>query len=224
MTINIEELWNYSNPEDSEARFRTAMPNASNDDKLILITQIARTFTLRRNFEQALSILASIKSIISNASPEAQVRYFLELGRSYASPTHSEKDRTLENDNISRAHYLQAFQIAKSACLDSLAIDALHMMPVVDTDPAIQLQWNEKAIDYMENSSQADSRLWEASLRNNVGYARHLMGDYDEALRQFELSLKAHKKAGNTRAIRIANWMIAWTYRAQNKFMPAIEI
>ncbi len=98
------------------------------------------------------------------------------------------------------------------------------MMPVVDTEPTLQLQWNEKALAYLEKSSQADAKRWEASLRNNVGYARHLMGEYNEALRQFRLSLSAHERAGNVQAVRIAYWMIAWTYRAQHRYTEAIDI
>ena len=62
------------------------------------------------------------------------------------------------------------------------------------------------------------------ALRNNVGYARHLLGDYEEALRQFHLSLAAHERAGRARNVRIAHWMIAWTYRAQRRFDEAIAV
>jgi len=50
------------------------------------------------------------------------------------------------------------------------------------------------------------------------------MGEYDEALRQFKLSLAAHERAGRPRNVRIAHWMIAWTLRAQRRFDEAIAI
>ena len=108
--------------------------------------------------------------------------------------------------------------------VDALAIDALHMMAFVDTEPGAQLAWDTKALAHMEGSDQPDAKKWEASLRNNVGYARHLLGEYDEALRQFRLSLAAHERAGRARAVRIDHWMIAWTLRAQRKFDEAIAI
>jgi hypothetical protein len=87
-----------------------------------------------------------------------------------------------------------------------------------------QLEWDLKALDYMERSDQPAAKRWEASLRNNVGYAKHLLGEYDEALRQFHLSLAAHERAGRARNVRIAHWMIAWTYRAQRRFDEAIAV
>jgi len=224
MSINVSELWDYSNPELSEQHFREALVGASHDDGLILKTQIARTYTRRAKFDRARAILAEIEKVASEASPEVQSRFLLELGRAHASPTHSKDARTLENDSVAKTHYLAAFRIASKTSLDYLAIDALHMMPVVDSEPKAQLEWNEKALEYLEKSDQPDAKEWEAALRNNVGYARHLMGEYEEALRQFRLSLSAHERDRNLRSVRIARWMIAWTYRAQQRYDEAIDI
>jgi tetratricopeptide (TPR) repeat protein len=158
------------------------------------------------------------------ASPEVRVRYYLELGRTYASPAHDAQALTPEARDAARTDFMRAFELAKQARLDSLAIDALHMMPSADTDPAAQLDWDLKAIAYMEASDQPDAKGWEASLRNNVGYAKHLLGEYDEALRQFRLSLAAHERRGNAYAVRIAHWMIARTLRVQKKYDEAIAI
>lgn len=224
MAIDVDALWDYSAPAASEARFRQAMPGASADDGLILQTQIARTFGLRKRFDEARDVLASIAPRVDGASPEVRTRYLLELGRSYASPVHPPEARTVANRETARSHYMRAFQLAVDAQLDWLAIDALHMMPLVDIDPAQRLEWNQKAIDFMEKSSQPAAKRWEATLRNNVGYARHLNGEHEEALRQFRLSLAAHERAGNAEAVRIAHWMIASTYRAQKQYADAIEI
>jgi len=219
MAIDIAALWKYSKPAESEARFRAALNGASDDDAFILQTQIARTFGLRRQFDTARATLARLEPRLATVSAEAQVRYYLELGRTFASATHPP-----DNPAASRETARDHFSLAQSAALDNLAIDALHMMPTVDTEPAQQLAWNEKAIAYLERSTQPDAKRWEASLRNNVGYARHLAGDYDEALRQYQLSLAAHARAGNASNVRIAYWMIASTYRAQKRFDEAIAI
>lgn len=224
MAIDISNLWDYSNPALSEQRFRDAALTASKDDALILETQIARTYGLRGDFSRAQEILAGMMTELTNASPEVQARYYLELGRTYISTSHPLKAQTPENKEIARKLYTQAFDSASEARLDFLAIDALHMMATVDTEPKDQLAWDLKAIAYMEASSQPEAKKWEASLRNNVGYARYLLGDYDEALDQFKLSLAAHERSGNVRSIRIAHWMIAWTLRAQKKFQEAIDI
>ena len=98
------------------------------------------------------------------------------------------------------------------------------MMNMVDAEPADQLAWDEKALAYMEASSQEEAKKWEGSLRNNLGYAYHLAGRYDEALAQFRLSLAAHERSGRAANVRIAHWMIARTLRFQGKVQEAIAI
>jgi tetratricopeptide (TPR) repeat protein len=222
--IEISSLWDFSNPQLSEQRFRQALEQAAGDDALLLQTQIARTYGLRKDFTKAREILAALTDLVTSASPEVQVRYFLELGRTYASATHPPEAQTPENKAQAREHNLHAFEIAQAAHLDYLAVDALHMMAFVDTEPKDQLDWDLKALAYMEASPQEEAKKWEASLRNNVGYAQHLLGHYDDAIQQFQLSLAAHQRAGKLSNVRIASWMIAWTLRAQGKLSEALEI
>ena len=224
MSIQISELWDFQKPALSEQRFRAALETATGDDALILQTQIARTYGLRRDFDQARAILSGLASQIPGAGAEARVRYYLELGRSYASTTHPPETQTSEALEQARAAYLQAFEIARDSQLDNLAIDALHMMTVVDTAPGDQLAWNQQALDYMEASSQPDAKKWEGSLLNNTGYALHLLGRYDEALEKFEQALDVQERKGKPHTIRIAHWMIAWTLRALGRLEEALKI
>ena len=224
MAVDLDKLWDFHDPSLSEQRFRSALSGATPDEKIILQTQIARTYGLRRDFARAREILQSIRADQVGASPEARARYHLELGRTHASAAHPEASRTAESREIARHNYLEAFAIAERARLDNLAIDALHMMPFVDTDPAHQLRWNERALDYVRRSAQPGAKKWEGSLRNNIGYALHLNGDYDAALREFRLSRSAFEAAGRTKEVRIADWMIAWTLRAQKKFAEALAM
>jgi tetratricopeptide (TPR) repeat protein len=224
MTINVSELWDFNKPEISEERFRSTLSTASADDVLILQTQIARTYGLRRNFPQAQEILADIEPQIQNASNEAKVRYYLELGRSHSSATHPPESQTAEVKELARSAYMRAFELAQNGKLDGLAIDALHMMVFVDTAPEEQVGWNRKAITLMQSSSQPDAKKWAGSLHNNTGYALHLLGRYEEALAEFKLALAAHEQGGNPQKIRIAHWMIAWTLRSLGQLDEAIEI
>lgn len=224
MAIDLSKLWDHGKPEVSEQRFRAAAATASPDDVLILQTQIARTFGIRRDFARARETLAPIEPQLPKASAEVQVRYFLEWGRTWSSTTHPPESQTAEARQAARAAYTRAFELAQKARLDELAIDGLHMMVMVDTAPADQLAWNLKAIAYMERSDQADAKKWEGSLRNNVGYAHHLAGRHEDALAQFKLALAARERAGGVRGIRIAHWMIALTLRAMGRFDEAIAI
>lgn len=224
MAADVSSLWNYSDPEASEKRFREALADAKGDDALILQTQIARTYGLRRNFPEARRVLAGIRDAVSRASPEVRVRYDLELGRTYASPAHTPEEVTRDDREKARSLYTSAFERARDAQLDDLAIDALHMMNAVDTEPKDQLAWDLKALAFMEASSQAEAKKWEGSLRNNIGYANFLLGNYDEAIAQYRLSLAAHERAGRAANVRIAHWMIARTLRAQGRIEEAIAI
>ena len=224
MAIDISKLLDFDKPELSEQRLRSALSNVSADDAIILQTQIARTYGIRRDFSTARQILADIEPQIKSASIEANVHYLLELGRTYSSATHSPESQTIEVKELARSAYLRASELAQNGELNSLAIDALHMMTFVDTAPEEQVEWNRKALALMQSSSQQDAKKWEGSLHNNTGYALHLLGRYEDALVEFKLALAAHERGGHPQTIRIAHWMIAWTLRALDRLKEAIEI
>jgi hypothetical protein len=97
MAIDLAPLWDFNKPELSEQRFREALATATGDDALVLQTQIARTFGLRKDFAKAQDILRSIEKPVSSAGPEARARYALELGRTYASAVHPPALQTVES-------------------------------------------------------------------------------------------------------------------------------
>ena len=224
MALDILKLWDHSKPDVSEHRFRAALATASPDEVLILQTQIARSYGIRRDFVRAQQILAAIDPQLASASAEARTRYWLELGRTISSAVHPPESQTSDAKAKARSAFTGAFDLAEKSRLDYLAIDALHMMAFVDVAAADQLAWDLKALAYMEKSDQAEAKKWEGSLRNNVGYALHLLGRYDEALAQFKLSLAARERAGDSRTVRITHWMIAWTLRSMGRVQEALEI
>lgn len=224
MAIDLAPLWKFSDPELSEQRFREALTAAGNDDALILQTQIARTYGLRKDFDRAREILNSIEPQVSKSSAEARVHHALEFGRTLASATHPPESQTPPVKERARSAYLRAFELAKTSRLDGLAIDALHMLAFVDTDPSDQLKWGQQALAMSAASSQPSARKWEASLRNNVGYALHQLGRYDEALAQFQQAVALRERASDAEATRVARWMVAWTLRALKRHDEALEI
>lgn len=224
MAIDLAPLWDFDAPERSEQRLRSALETAVGDDALILQTQIARTYGLRKDFSKARETLASIESAVKSAGPEAQARFELELGRTYASATHAPEQLTADAKAQARAAYDNALEIATGAHLDSLAIDALHMLAFVDTAPADQLKWGQAALAISLASSQAAAKQWEASLRNNIGYALHQLGRYEEALDQFEQAVTIRERGTDAQATRVAHWMVAWTLRALNRTDEALAI
>ena len=94
MALDSNALWDFGNPEKSERQFVAAMDTATVDEKLILQTQIARTHGLRRDFARARTVLANVEPHLAAGSSELRVRYFLELGRTHASPAHPQDTLT----------------------------------------------------------------------------------------------------------------------------------
>jgi len=224
MPIDFKPLWDFNKPEVSEKRFRAALETAAGDDALILQTQIARTYGLRKEFSKARDILKSVAKDVPTAGPEARARYALELGRTCASAAHAPDLQTAEARNLARSSYESALEIARSARLDGLAIDAIHMLAFVDTAPTDQLKWGQEALAVVEASSQPEAKAWEASIRNNIGYALHQLGRFGEALVQFEQALVLRERTSNAQSIRAAHWMVAWTLRALGRADEALEI
>ena len=208
----------------SEQRFRDALATTTGDDALILQTQIARTYGLRNDFPKAREILHGIEPQLAFAGAEARARHALELGRTYASAAHPAASIEDEAKTRARAAFLAAHDLAKTGQLDGLAIDALHMMAFVDTKPDQQLRWGERALEIAIESTQPAAKRWEPSLRNNIGYALHELGRYDEALAEFRRAVVLREKSGDAAALRDARWMEAWTLRALKRVDDAIAI
>ena len=224
MAIDLANLWDFHDPQASEQRFRTELAKSSGDDALILTTQIARTYGLRKDFNRAGSVLAEIEPQMKSAGAEARVRFALEYGRTLSSAAHPPHTQTDSSKALARARFDAALTIAREARLDALAIDAIHMLAFVDTAPADQLKWAQTALIVVETSDQAAAKKWEASIRNNLGYALHQLGRYDEALMEFKLALAKRESDGNAQGTRIAHWMVAWTLRSMKKFDEALAI
>jgi tetratricopeptide (TPR) repeat protein len=223
-TVDVQALWDYAHPEVTEARLRAALADAKGDDALVLQTQIARTWGLRGDFAQARRVLAEVEPALEKAGPEPRVRHALELGRSWSSAAHAPESQTPEARAAARTAFLRAFDVAREARLDGLAVDALHMMAFVDTAPADQLKWDREALAYALRSDQPEARRWEASLRNNTGNALHELGRYDEALVEFQKALALQQRRGSVEGTRIAYWTVAWTLRAMGRTDEALAI
>lgn len=222
--VDLSSLWDFSRPDVSEQRFRAALLTASEDDALILRTQIARSLGLRRDFERAREELRAVAKELDRAGAEARTRYFLELGRTYASAAHPAELQTPQARELARSAYRQAIELARTASLDGLAIDAIHMMAFVDTGAADQLTWAEEALRIVESSTQPAARRWEASIRNNLGHALHQLGRYDEALVQLRQAVAIRERGTSAEATRTAHWMVARTLRVMGRVDEALKI
>ena len=222
--IDLDSMWDFRQPAVSEERFRAALKSATGDDALILQSQVARTYMLRGDFDTARDLLAATEASVQAAGPEARARYWLESGRSYASHRHPPDTQTAATRQLARDAYMRALVIAKGANLDAVAIDILHMLPFVDTDPSQQLDWNRQALAMVEASEQEQARRWEPSIRSNLGESLYDLGRYDEALEQFRQSTALFEQRADARSTRDGYWHVARTLRALNRNSEALAI
>ena len=215
MPYDFDQLWDYDQPAATEEKFRQRLPDAESDDeRLQLLTQIARTQGLQRKFEQAHRTLDSVEAQLRDDLPVARIRYLLERGRVYNSSNAKQQARPL---------FLQALELAQANHEDAYAVDAAHMMAIVEP-PDEQMAWNLKALELVEASSDPRAQKWRGSLYNNLGWTYHDLGQYEQALSLFEKGVVWREAQGQEKETRIARWCVARVYRSLNRIPEALVI
>lgn len=215
---NFRKLWDYDHPAKSEQRFRELLPRAeqSGDKPYLaqLLTQIARAQGLQSHFEEAHRTLDRAQALITDDMKVARIYYLLERGRVYNSAHQPEKAKPL---------FLQALDVAQAAGNEALAIDAAHMMGIVETG-AKALEWNLKTIRMVETAKDPSVRGWLGPLYNNTGWTYYDQKDYARALDLLQKAQAYFEKHGSPVEIRIAKYSVAKTLRAQGKIAEALAI
>ena len=214
---DFDKLWDYSNPAQTEIEFRKLIMVAEAAEDISyyvqLMSQIARTLGLQQKFEAAHAVLDSVKPLLPDASALAKVRYLLERGRTYNSSGHPDKAKPL---------FLNAWEHATENNEDYSAIDAIHMLQIVEP-PHKQLEWANKAIKLAEETSDKRARKWLGPLYNNTGWTYFDLKDYNNALVVFKKSLAWRQSQEDEQGTIIAKWCIARNYRAMGRIKDALE-
>lgn len=198
--IDVEALWNFSDPAASEARFREALAVAQGDDALILRTQIARTLGLRQRYGEAHRELDAIEPALAAAGIEPRVRAWLERGRTLRSSGKPAEGKPL---------FVRAFATADAARLERLAADALHMIALVEPQLDERVAWNRRTIEYAQRASDPRAQGWQAAALNNIGSDLRDAKRLGESLAAFREALTAYQREGRATHVRMARWQIA---------------
>jgi tetratricopeptide (TPR) repeat protein len=114
-----------------------------------------------------------------------------------------------------------AWELAGALGEDGLAVDAAHMLAIVDAPPG-ESTWHQRALDLAETSPHPAARRWRGSLWNNIGWARFEAGDLDGALAAFETALSARREQAQPKETRIAEWCVARCLRALDRPAEAL--
>ncbi len=177
---DFDKLWDYSNPTSTEAKFRTLLSRTPDPDlRLLILTQIARTYSLRRMFDDAHATLDDVERSLMTASPLVSVRYFLERGRSFNSA-----------GKVGGA--FQMFERAHKLAIEcgemGFAIDAVHMLAIASQEPEEQIRWNLEGIELCKQ--HPDHARWLRALYNNLGETYRGTGEYQKSLECFQNLVK----------------------------------
>jgi len=214
----LRTLWDFNDPKKSEARFRELVPKAEQAKdasyRLQLFTQVARAQGLQRKFDEAHKTLDGVKEALPAAPPIVHVRYLLERGRVFNSSQKPAESKPL---------FLEAWDVATKAKLDNLAVDAAHMLGIVES-PDEALRWNEKAMKLAESSTDASCKNWLGPLYNNIGWTYHDKGDYQKALIVFQKALAWREEKKELEPILIARYAVARALRSLNKVDEALAM
>jgi tetratricopeptide (TPR) repeat protein len=212
---DLQTLFVYGDPSGSEERFM-----ALAEDPVIqanfpyfceLLTRLARTRGLQRRFDDAQATLDQAAALKCDDAA-CRVRIPLERGRVFNSSGDKASARPL---------FEEAFQIAKEFQQDELAVDAAHMMGIVEAGQD-SLDWNERAIALAENSDDPKAKKWFGSLYNNTAWTYHTGGNFERALELFEKAKGYRVTQGQPAEIRIAEWCIARCLRSMGRLTEAL--
>ena len=213
--LNFDALWDYSDPHQTETRFREILLQIpeNNPAYLELLTQIARSQGLQQKYERAHQTLDQVERRLGNYATRAKIRYYLERGRVFNSAGNPEE---------ARPFFEQALDMAKDLAEDFYAVDALQMLAIV-APSASDLDLNLLAIQIAESSDQEKARGWLGSLYNNTGWSYHELGNYTSALDMFQKAEAVRKAKRSVPEIRIAQWCVARTLRSLKRVEEALS-
>lgn len=213
--VDVESLWDYDDPATSEARFRESVAGSTGEARLELLTQVARTFSIRKRFDEAHRMLDEVEAALGRSGPRVRARYLLERGRAFNSALDKAKARPL---------FLEAWRVALAAREEGLAVDAAHMVAIVDSGTPSALEWNDRGLALARVSTDRKARSMVAPILNNKAWDLHSMKRYDEALALFEQAKVEWVARGGARNIQIANWSIARCLRSMGRHAEALEM
>lgn len=218
-SAQLDKLWNFGRPDESQARFRAELAKHPKDSReaLEIETQIARTQGLVRQFADAGRTLDAIRPKLDGVPARVKVRYLLERGRA----RNSSGDKSAAVPLFKEALEVSASDKLPGA--DYYRVDALHMLGIA-APTGEQLDWNLKALAAASSSGEERARGWAASLHNNIGWTYFERGDYATALDHWRKALPLREATGNAVAIRIARWTVARGLRATGELDDARKI
>ena len=214
----FDTLWNFDQPAATEARFRELLAQANTTGNTLyaaeLMTQIARTQGLQQKFAEAHATLDEVESLLKPGMATVKVRSRLERGRVLNSSGKPKESVPM---------FLEALGLARKERLENYAIDAVHMLGIVEKGRE-SLGWNTEAIAMAEAATDPKARRWLGPLYNNTAWTYYDLREYGEALKLFERDIEFRKQGGNNIEVGIARWSAAKMLRHLGRIEESLKL
>ncbi|HRW07074.1 MAG TPA: hypothetical protein P5121_18350 [Caldilineaceae bacterium] len=212
--IDIDSYWEYGDPAASEALFRSLLSAVQGDARLELLTQIARTYSLRGQFVDAHRLLDEVAAQLPGAGARPHVRYRLEQGRTFNSSGETEP---------AREQFMAAWEQAAAAELVGLAVDAAHMLAITYTGTPTAIDWNQRGLALARSATDPKAQELIPAMLNNSAWDLHDMGRLEEALLLFTEAQEAWTARAKPQRIRVAKWSVARCLRSLGRYEDALQ-
>jgi tetratricopeptide (TPR) repeat protein len=219
--IDAGSRWDFDDPAGSERRLRAAADASTGAERDAWLTQVGRALGLLGRFDDAHAVLDALErgraadvDAADGADAEVATRLALERGRLL---------RSADEPAAARPHFDRAVQLAGTAGLEELLVDALHMVALV-TEGDERASAQQAALAAARAASDPRARDWDASILNNMGMDHADSGDHARALACFEEALSARERIGDPANTRVARWMVAWSLRHLGRRDEALDL
>ncbi|MFT2815965.1 tetratricopeptide repeat protein [Leifsonia sp. A12D58] len=210
----LDSLWDFGDPAASAERFRAAADEADNEVvKAEYLTQLARALGASEEFDDAVAVLDDAAEGLPSPSALVDARIALEQARLLVA-------RDLPHEAV--PFLLTAVRKASAAGSAFIALDALHMLALVDTGH--EEEWAHEGIDALDSVADPRTRRWGVAFHNNLGWRLLYAGNPDAALDHFESALHIAETVGTENQRFVARWAKAKCLRALGRTDEAIAI
>jgi len=215
----IRDVWNFSDPATSETAFRelatAAEAAGSGAYAAEAMTQVARTFSLRREFDQANTVLDEVDAGPHAQVPVVRVRSLLERGRTLNSGGQGDAAAPL---------FEQAYELAAENDEGFLAGDAIHMLGIVANLDGEE-RWMAVLAQYITDNPDTPANYWLGSMNNNLGWSYMGEDRFEEALSAFRASREAYAGMGDKRyETLIADYSVGQAMRRLGRCEGALPL
>lgn len=184
-----------------QAAMETAQAEFNRSVEVEALAQIARVSLKTGRKEKGREHLNRAGELASESDPMGYSRYLGVRGRF---------EWQDENLDAARRTFDSMYVYCNTNGLFSRAVDAAHMIAIVASDPAEQVEWGKRGIEAAEAGGAED---WLGPLWNNLAGTYYDLKQYDSALECYIKARDYHWRFSSETAKLFADYHVGMAYR-----------